>query len=395
MKKIIVFLAVLVQLLVCFSPLTVMFLPFQQDLPFFSFEPKPLGDEYYNSKQIDDSMIDYIPLGNYIGPESLTFSKKNGNMYFPLKSGEIKYMEPPFTIVNRDDFFGNQSHSSKINMETMTSKVKHLTTCSRALGLEMDQDDNLIIADSVKGLLKYDFNRDELIILTSTVNGSKINFINDLTIAKDGMIYFTDTSRIAPMMDIDGNWNTLTPSIFICASSSPFGKLLSYNPKTKETKLLFTGIKYANGVALDPKEESLFVAETGAYRVLRYWLKGPKAGKHEVFIHNLPGYPDGVDLASDGRLIVSIYGGRSKILDFLHPYPWLKRIIFRIPYVKAPIQPPSIVIADTKNGRILDYYTSNDIIKTVTSSVEINGQFYLGNLYDNFISILKPTTPKK
>ncbi|KAF2078549.1 hypothetical protein CYY_000173 [Polysphondylium violaceum] len=375
-----------------------MFLPFQPDLPFFSFEPKPIGDEYYNSREMDDTMIEYIPLGDYQGPESLTISKKNGNIYFPLKSGEIKYIEPPFPIYNRVDFFGNSTHSSKVDIKTMNQNVKHLVTCGRALGVEMDADDNLIIADSVKGLLKYDFERQELIILTSTFNGTKLSFVNDLTIAKDGMIYFSDTSNIAPIRESNGDWNTLTPSLFICASSSGFGKLLSYNPKTRETNLLMTGIRYSNGVCLDPKEESIFVAETGAYRILRYWLKGPNAGKHEVFIDNLPGNPDGIDLDSKGRLVISIYATRSKFLDTIHPYPWLKRIFLRIPYIKVPMSPPALVISDTKNGRILEYYTISSRslpMKSISSTLDNKGKIYLGNLYNNFISIFSPPTQKK
>ena len=38
----------------------------------------------------------------------------------------------------------------------------------------------------------------------------------------------------------------------------------------------------------------------------RYWLKGPKAGTHEVFLENLPGPPDGLARSSDGNFWVAV-----------------------------------------------------------------------------------------
>ena len=54
------------------------------------------------------------------------------------------------------------------------------------------------------------------------------------------------------------------------------GRLLSYSPQTGKTRVLTTGIFYANGVALSQDESYLLLAETGALRILRIWLEGPK-----------------------------------------------------------------------------------------------------------------------
>lgn len=54
------------------------------------------------------------------------------------------------------------------------------------------------------------------------------------------------------------------------------GRLLSYSPQTGETRVLATDVFYANGVALSRDESYLLLAETGALRILRIWLKGPK-----------------------------------------------------------------------------------------------------------------------
>ena len=36
----------------------------------------------------------------------------------------------------------------------------------------------------------------------------------------------------------------------------------------------------------------VYVAETGRFRVRRYYLKGEKAGQTDILIDNLPGVPD-------------------------------------------------------------------------------------------------------
>ena len=49
---------------------------------------------------------------------------------------------------------------------------------------------------------------------------------------------------------------------------------------------------FANGVALSPEEVFLVVAETGAMRLHKYYLKGPQAEQFEIFAEGLPGLPD-------------------------------------------------------------------------------------------------------
>jgi sugar lactone lactonase YvrE len=54
----------------------------------------------------------------------------------------------------------------------------------------------------------------------------------------------------------------------------------------------------------------VLVNETGAYRISRYWLTGPKAGTHDMFIDNLPGLPDNLAFNGSNRL-VALYAPRS------------------------------------------------------------------------------------
>jgi len=66
-------------------------------------------------------------------------------------------------------------------------------TGGRPLGMHFDRFGNLIVADGSKGLLSVDKNG-VVSTLTNSYNGKTINLVDDLEIAADGVIYFSDAS---------------------------------------------------------------------------------------------------------------------------------------------------------------------------------------------------------
>lgn len=83
------------------------------------------------------------------------------------------------------------------------------------------------------------------------------------------------------------------------------GKLISYNIKTKEVKVLLKDLFIANGVSLSKDGTFVLVSESGENRVLRYWLEGPKTGKSDVFA-KLAGRPDNIRRNSNGEFWVAL-----------------------------------------------------------------------------------------
>ncbi|KAM4711920.1 adipocyte plasma membrane-associated protein-like [Anableps anableps] len=84
------------------------------------------------------------------------------------------------------------------------------------------------------------------------------------------------------------------------------GHLLSYDPWSKTVSVLLDSLYMPNGIALSPDENFLLLAETSIGRILRYWLKGPKAGTKEIILDNMIGYPDNIRLSDHGTFLVGI-----------------------------------------------------------------------------------------
>jgi len=206
-----------------------------------------------------------------------------------------------------------------------------VNTGGRPLGMQFDAHDNLIVADAFKGLLSISPDR-AITILTDSVAGKRMLFPDDLDIAQDGVIWFTDASqRFDQHHYILDFWEGL-----------PTGRLLSYDPKTKQTTVHMEAIRFANGVALGPDDAFVLVNETIAARILRLWLKGPKAGATEVFIDGLPAYPDNLSYSGEGIFWVALPAPRIESLENISGHPFLRKMLLRLPESLVRVEPAPV-----------------------------------------------------
>jgi sugar lactone lactonase YvrE len=145
---------------------------------------------------------------------------------------------------------------------------------------------------------------------------------------------------------------------------------------------------FANGVALSSKEDFVLVNETYRYRIVRYWLKGPRAGEHEVFIDNLPGFPDNISSTRRGTFWLALFTVRNPTVDALHPYPFLKAQLAKLPKSLWPKPKPyGLVLALDEEGRITRslHDPTGQLLREITSAREYRGHLYLGSLHNDRI----------
>jgi hypothetical protein len=130
---------------------------------------------------------------------------------------------------------------------------------------------------------------------------------------------------------------------------------------------------YANGVAVAADDSFVLVAEFLGFRIQRYWLTGPKAGSHELFVDGLPGYPDNITRTPQGTFLVGLSLQRIPGLDKQRPKPWAVKAIYRLPgFLKPKPQYPGYLLEFDAQGRLLSFAadeTKGDVAQVTAGTV--------------------------
>lgn len=253
-------------------------------------------------------------------------------------------------------------------------------TRGRPLGLVFDKTGNLIVADADKGLLSVA--RDGAVTVLSTqAQGLPFHCTNDLDVAADGTIYFTDASSKFPISNYKAD----------LIEHQPNGRFLAYDPKTKQTRVVLDKLHFANGVAVSPDQSFVLVVETGEYRVHRVWLAGPKQGQSEIFIENLPGFPDGISSNGRDRFWLALVTPRDSKLDGVLPKPFLRKIFLRLPAFMQPAPKRyAFVLGLDMSGRVVQNLQdpSPNCYAQIANVVERDGKLYFGSIGESSVGRL-------
>ena len=127
------------------------------------------------------------------------------------------------------------------------------------------------------------------------------------------------------------------------------------------------------------------------YRLLKYWLKGEKAGTSEVFAI-LPGFPDNVRTNKDGEFWVAIYHRRFMYSHILGLYPKLRKFILKLP-IPTKIQLRgklhALVVKYSPEGKLLQVLEDSEgkVVKAVSEVEERDGKLWLGSVLMPFVAV--------
>lgn len=253
-------------------------------------------------------------------------------------------------------------------------------TGGRPLGIAMAPGGGLYVADAVKGLLKVS-EKGAVSVLATEADGIKFRFTNEVVVGPDGTVYFTDSS---------GRW-AFGKAIADIFEHRPTGRLMAYDPKTKAVRVLMRKLQYANGVALSPDGAFLLVVETGWYRIHRYWLTGPKTGARDMFIENLPGFPDNITSDGKGGYWLALFTVRNPAADRLAGNPFLRKVVWRLPQFLQPgPKRYGFAVALDANGKVVrTLQDPSGGFAPITSVVPSGNFLYLGSLEEHAIGRVK------
>ncbi|KAL6222068.1 hypothetical protein ACLB2K_005460 [Fragaria x ananassa] len=279
---------------------------------------------------------------------------KEGTLYTATRDGWLKRL-------HRDGIWEDWK---KLNSHTL-------------LGITITNDGDLVACDIDQ------VTENGVTVLASHVNGSKIRFADDVIEASDGSLYFSVASTKFGLHD----W------YLDVLEEKPHGQLLKYDPSSNETSILLEGLAFANGVAVSKDQDYLVVCETWKFRCLRYWLQGEKRGQTEIFIENLPGGPDNINLAPNGSFWIALLQLTSDGLEFVHSSRAAKHLLAtsgKLVELINGLHKKATVVNVGADGRIIKKLEdpNGSVMSFVTSVVEFEDHLYFGSLQNNFIGKL-------
>ncbi|WP_019142791.1 SMP-30/gluconolactonase/LRE family protein [Noviherbaspirillum massiliense] len=316
--------------------------------------------------------LQHISLGQDSGPEHVVIGP-GGKLYAAVDGGKILRMNP-------------DGSSAEVWAQTG----------GRVLGFDFDARGRLIAADAERGLLAVAADKKvEVLADRVMVDGKEdlIRFADAVVVAKEGKIYFTDASRRFGPKEWGGAFNA---SVLDVLEHAATGRVLVHDPASAKTEVVMGGLSFANGLALSADERSLFVAETGAYRVWKLATDarglnakalaepGEGAGAPaRVVLANLPGYPDNLMRGMDGRIWLGFAKPRSAVADKLADKPFLRKVTMRLPKSLWPLPPAyGHVVAFDESGKVVaDLQDPSGKYPETTGVTETADRLYIQSLH--------------
>lgn len=181
-------------------------------------------------------------------------------------------------------------------------------TGGRPAGMALDRQGNLFICDVGKAA-----------VLKVTPSGT-------VSIFAEHVGSFKLTLPNFPVFDAEGNLYVSNSTDFILKSVQdvmaeirnpvPKGSLVRLRPNG-QGDVVATGLYFANGTAIDPHEEAVYVLQSTKNNCVRVAMrKDGSHGQPEVFGDNFGGLPDGMAFDAEGHMIVTLpFINRLGVLD--------------------------------------------------------------------------------
>jgi sugar lactone lactonase YvrE len=310
-----------------------------------------------------------IDIAGETGPEHIAIGP-DGKLYAAMASGSVLRME-----------------ADGAHQEVFAS------TSGRVLGFDFDAQGRLIAADAIKGLLAITPDRQVSVLAAHVSPGDPIRYADAVVVAPDGVIYFTDAStRFSP-----ARWGgTFEASVLDIMEQSATGRVLAHDPATATTRIVASGLCFANGIALSSDGHTLLVSETGRYRIwkidgramnLDVQAGSPRA---QVLLENLPGYPDNLMRGREGRIWVGLVKPRNARADALGAKPFLRKVVLRLPRALWPVpESRGHIFAIDESGRVVDdLQDPSGAYPETTAAAETEDRLYVMSLHSRSIGWL-------
>ncbi len=306
--------------------------------------------------------VELIGVGAVEGPEDVVLDR-NDHLYTGTRHGTIvRFLAPDYA---RSEVFARiGGHPLGLSF----ARNGDLLTCVGGMGVYR------VTPQGVVSKVTDETNRSWL----SVIDDSRLRLPDDLDVAPDGRIFFSEATIRYEMSDwvvdaLEGRGN---------------GRLICHDPATGRTRTMLRGLIFPNGITICRDGQSLLFAETWACRISRFWFDGPRKGQREIVVSNLPGYPDNINRGSDGTYWVALLGLRTQVFDLAMRKPGFRRRMARRIAADEWLFPNvnrGCVARISEAGEILDvlWDRAGRNHPSITSTCEHKGYLYLGGVSNN------------
>jgi gluconolactonase len=183
-----------------------------------------------------------------------------------------------------------------VGVETVVAEA------NAANGMALDARGRLVVCEQggparAAAISRIDAATGEREVLVDAFLGLPLNSPNDVAVAPDGALWFTDPSY--------GHLQGFRPAPRLG------DQVYRHDPANGETTVVAHGFDKPNGVALTAAGDRLYVGDNGAPEEIRAY--DVRDGRHldggRVLVASLPGGPDGLKTDAAGRVYASWAGG--------------------------------------------------------------------------------------
>jgi sugar lactone lactonase YvrE len=327
------------------------------------------------------SKVKAVPFYPEKAPELEGVLAPNRLLQEAVKLGEGQLKKPEDVAIGPDGMIYTGSADGKIYRLAEDGYLEvYAETDGMPLGMDFAPSGELIVCDTERGLLAV-HPSGEVEVLSTEADGIPYGLVDDVKVSDSGIAYFSDASSKFAFENFE----------YDILEARPNGRLLAFDLLTRDVEVVLDDLYFANGVAVAADESFVLVAETTRYQITRKWLQGERAGEREILVDNLPGSPDGISLSPAGDLLIAFYSPRSKTIDLVQKFAWLKNILARLPKSYLP-KPESYGFVGRYNLQGEPLATLHDpsgqVLANVTSVEEFAGRLYIGSLQTDAVGVV-------
>jgi gluconolactonase len=169
-----------------------------------------------------------------------------------------------------------------------------------ANGMALDHDGRLVVCeqgamDRPARIALVDRATGESETLVDGWRGRPLNSPNDVVIARDGAVWFTDPSY--------GHLQGFRPKPALA------DRVYRYDRRTATLDVVDDSFDKPNGLAFSPDEQTLYVGDSEADVVRAFDVVDGRLRHRGLFAAIAPGFPDGIKVDDQGLVYVSFAGG--------------------------------------------------------------------------------------